>query len=344
MSANLSPEYRVAEEAYRKARDPEERLLHLREMLRTVPKHKGTERIQADIKTRIKQATDEQAGPKKGGARGGPALTVRSEGAAQVALLGPPNSGKSTLHVKLTGSQAEIGPYPFTTRLPMPGMLLHEDVPFQLVDLPPVSADFMEPWIPNSLQPADAALLIVDLTDPECVEHVTAIADRLGEKRIALVEHFEPVVVPDKENELSAEEHDPFAIQLPTLLVVSKCELLDDPERELEVLGELAGVRYPALAVSAQEEIGIDRIAALLFDLLGVVRIYSKLPGKPADMSRPFTIRRGDTVHDVARLVHRGLAGELKSARLWGEGAQFDGQLVGRDHQLADRDVLELAF
>jgi len=342
--ANLSPEYRAAEEAYRKARDPDERLIHLREMLRTIPKHKGTEHLQADIKTRIKQATEDSAGPRKGGARGGLAITVRPEGAAQIALLGPPNSGKSTLHKALTGSQAEVGPYPFTTRIPMPGMLLHEDVQFQLIDLPPVSASFMEPWTPNSLQPADAALLIVDLTDPECIEHVTAIAERLAAKRISLVDDFEPVEVAATEEALEDEDYDPFAIRLPTLLVVSKCELLEAPERELEVLRELSGATYPSLVVSADKGIGTDGISARLFELLGVVRVYSKVPGKPADLSRPFTVRRGDTVQDVARLVHRGLAGDLKTARLWGDGAQFDGQQVSREHPLADRDVLELSF
>ena len=108
MPANLSPEYKKAEQAFRSARDEQERLARLKEMLRTIPKHKGTEHLQADIKSRVKQLTEELSGPKKGATRSGPVHSVRSEGAAQIALIGPPNSGKSTLHSKLTGSLSLI--------------------------------------------------------------------------------------------------------------------------------------------------------------------------------------------------------------------------------------------
>src|SRR5262245_39203369 len=151
MPANLSPEYKQAEAAYREARDGKERLECLREMLRTIPKHKGTERLQADIKTRIKHLTDEVSTARKAGKRGGPPQVIRAEGAAQIALIGPPNSGKSALHAALTGSNAEVGPYPFTTQVPQPGMMRHEDVSFQLIDLPPIGDEHPLPWIGNAL-------------------------------------------------------------------------------------------------------------------------------------------------------------------------------------------------
>ena len=179
MPANLSPEYKAAEANFRKARDPRERLECLREMLRTIPKHKGTDHLQADIKSRIKQLSEELAGPKKGGARGGPATVIHPEGAAQIALLGPPNSGKSSLHTKLTRSHAQTGPYPFTTQFPLPGMLPYEDIHFQLIDLPPVSPEHGAPWIANTLQPADACLLVVDLSDPACVDQIMALKEIL---------------------------------------------------------------------------------------------------------------------------------------------------------------------
>ena len=195
MPANLTPEFKAAEAACRKARDPRERLEWLREMLRTIPKHKGTDHLQADIKTRIKELTEELAGPKKGGSRGGPATVIRPEGAAQIALLGPPNSGKSSLHARLTGSNAQTGPYPFTTRVPQPGMLPYQDIYLQLIDLPPLTQDRPIPWIRNALQPADACLLVVDLGDPACVEHVMTIHDLLAEKGVTLAERWdeEPV-------------------------------------------------------------------------------------------------------------------------------------------------------
>src|SRR3990172_1546428 len=170
MPANLSPEYKAAEAAFRKARDPRERLDWLREMLRTIPKHKGTDHLQADIKRRIKELSEELEGPRKGGARGGPALVVRPEGAAQIALVGPPNSGKSALHARLTGSGAHVAEYPFTTQVPEPGMMVYEDIRFQLVDLQAVSPEHAVPWLAGALQTADACLLVVDLGGPHCVE------------------------------------------------------------------------------------------------------------------------------------------------------------------------------
>jgi len=154
MPANLSPEYKAAEAAFRAARDPRERLDGLREMLRTIPKHKGTDHLQADIKHRIKALSEELEAPRKGGARSAPALVVRPEGAAQIALLGPPNSGKSALHARLTASHAHVADYPFTTQFPEPGMLPFEDIHFQLVDLPAVSPSIPYPgWLARCRPP-----------------------------------------------------------------------------------------------------------------------------------------------------------------------------------------------
>jgi ribosome-interacting GTPase 1 len=348
--ANLSPEYKQAEQAFKRAREPRERFECLKEMLRAIPKHKGTEHLQADIKSRIKELSDELSGPKKG-PRKGPSHTVRPEGAAQVCLIGPPNAGKSSLHARLTGSHTEIGPYAYTTKFPVPGMLSFEDIHFQLVDLPPVSAEFMEPWLASALQHADAALLVVDLSDPDCPEQLPIILERLSEKKITLMERWPGMATqgqsapaaPRAEGVGSAEHNepiaDPFHVYLPTLLVANKADLAD-PEDAL-VLEELCHVRFPAVATSATTAQGVSEIGSFLFNGLGIVRVYTKAPGKPPEKDRPFTVRRGDTVLEVARLVHQDIARSLKFARLWGSG-QFDGQQVGPDHPVADGDVVEL--
>ena len=338
MPTNVTPEYKKAEEAYRKAREPRERLDCLKEMSRTIPKHKGTEHLQADIKTRIKQLSEELAGPKKGGRRSGPSHVVRPEGAAQLSLIGPPNAGKSSLHARLTGSHTDIGPYPYTTHLPVPGMLSYEDVHFQLVDLPPVSADFMEPWLINALQPADGALLVIDVSDPDCLEQVPAVLECLGQKKAFLtptwpgLDQAQPVG--------SAETDDPFRLDLPTVLIANKSDLDPDPE-EVKILEELLGLSFPALTMSAKSVEGLDELGPFLMRALEVVRVYTKTPGKAADKGKPFTVRRGGTVLDVARQVHKDIARDLKFARVWGSDV-FDGQQVGPDHLVSDGDLVEL--
>jgi uncharacterized protein len=329
--ANLTPEYKAAEAEFRKARDAEARLRWLREMLRTVPKHKGTEHLRADIKTRIKQLTEEVASPTRGGARTGPHTSVHHAGAAQVMLLGPPNSGKSTLHVRLTGSHAASGPYPFTTQFPLPGMLSFEDVAFQLVDLPPVAVRHPLPWLAATVGTADAGLLVIDLSEPGCVDQVAELHELLAERRITLTESWgQPV----------NDSADPFAVSLPVLLVAAKADQVPRLDEELAVLCELTGLRYPPVAVSALTGEGLDQIGPFLFEHLGVVRVYTKLPGKQADHRRPFTLRQGQTVHDVAVLIHKELAETVTFARLWRN--DIEGRQVGRDHRLEDRDVIEL--
>ncbi len=338
MPANLSPEYKAAEAAFRKAREPKERLDLLREMLRVIPKHKGTDHLQADIKHRIKELSEELEGPSKGGAaRSGPALVVRPEGAAQIALLGPPNTGKSSLHARLTGSHVQVADFPFTTKFPQPGMMPHEDVLIELLDLPAISPEHPVPWIASTLQTADACLLVIDLGDPSCVEQVQAVHEILRQRRITLTERW---LAADALPEPGGGD-DPFALRLPALMLANKADRIPNIAAELEVLRELTGLRYPAFAVSAMTGAGLGEIGAWLFCNLGIVRVYSKAPGKPAERARPFTLRRGQTVEDVARLVHKDVARTLRYARLWGKSG-FDGQQVGREHKLLDGDIVEL--
>ncbi|HXV80722.1 MAG TPA: GTPase [Candidatus Binatia bacterium] len=339
MPANLTPEYKAVEAAFRKARDPRERLEHLREMLRVIPKHKGTDHLQGDIKRRIKELSEEIERPKKSGARGGPPLVIQPEGAAQIALLGPPNTGKSSLHARLTGSGAQAAPYPFTTQYPEPGMMSYEDIHFQLVDLPAISPEHSVSWLASALQTADACLLVVDLGDPACVEKIEAVRALLREKRVTLTDRWEPEGEPAR---AAAEvDEDPFTLRLPAVLIANKADLLADVETELQTFLELTGLRYPVVAVSATTGRGLGEVGPLLFRGLGIVRVYTKVPGRPPDQDRPFTLRHGQSVGDVARFVHKDLARSLKYARVWGKSG-FDGQHVGRDHPLADGDVVEL--
>ncbi len=337
MPANLSPEYKTAEAAYRRTREPKQRLDLLREMLRVIPKHKGTEHLQADIKARIKDLSGELEHGSKSGGRTGPALVVRPEGAAQLALVGPPNGGKSLLHARLTASHAHEAPYPFTTQFPQAGMMPFEDIHFQLVDLPAVAAEHPVPWLASALQLADGALLVIDVADPACVERLDEVRGELARRRVSLSARWPA----DDAGVADGVDDDPFALRLPTLLIANKIEQVGDPDAELAALRELARISYPMLAVSAATGRGMNELGPWLFRALGVVRVYTKLPGKPADHVRPFTLRRGQTVRDVARLVHKDLERTLRYARLTGRSG-FEGQHVGPEHALQDGDVVEL--
>jgi ribosome-interacting GTPase 1 len=308
-------------------------------MLRVIPKHKGTDHLQGVIKRRIKELSEEVERPRRGGAHGGPALVIRPEGAAQIALVGPPNVGKSAVHARLTGSEAHVAAYPFTTLYPEPGMMPYQGIHLQLVDLPAVAPAHPVPWLASALQTADACLLVMDLGDPGCFEQIEATHEILHQRRITLTDRWKSADKPFGETVESDE--DPFALRLSTLLLANKADLLADAATELRAFLELTGLRYPALAVSATTGQGLGEIGPWLFTHLGLVRVYTKAPGRPPDRERPFTLRQGQTVEDVAQLVHKDLARSLRYARVWGSSG-FEGQQVGREHPVADGDVVEL--
>ena len=218
-------------------------------------------------------------------------------------------------------------------------MMPFEDVHFQLIDLPPVSEEHPVPWLVNALQTADAALLVVDLADPSCLEQLQSVQAVLARQRVTLSESWS-----GGEGALadgSASGEDPFALGLPSLLLANKVDGIADVGGELQVLRELSGAQWPMLPVSAATGQGLGEVGPWLFGHLGIVRVYTKVPGHAADKQRPFTLRRGQTVGDVARQVHGDVARSLRYARVWGHTA-FDGQHVGPEHIVEDGDVVEL--
>ena len=329
MPANLTAQYKEAEARYRSAVGHEERLDALREMLALLPKHKGTEKLQADIKKRLSKLEDEEAHVAKSGHRGPDASHVKKEGAGQWVLLGPPNAGKSSLLAALTHAHPEIAEYPFTTRVPQPGMMPFEDVHVQLVDTPAVAAGHTEAWLPNLARNADGILLVLDVT----ADDVEAAWRALGEvlERAHVWPRGRPVP-PDAS---------PLVQPRPILVLLNRAD--EDPDGTFAALArETVGEGHPVFQVSARRGDGLDALRPALFAELQRIRVYTKEPGHRPDLGRPFVLRRGATVDDLAALVHKDLAAGLKFARIWGAHARFDGQQVDRHHPLADRDVVEL--
>ena len=312
MPANLTPEYMSAEQEYKGARTHHEKIAALERMLATVPKHKGTEKLQADIKHRLSQERKEAQ--KKGATHSTPFYLVEKEGAAQVALVGPPNSGKSQLITALTHARPEVADYPFTTRVPIPGMMPFEDVQIQLVDLPPLSPEFMEPWLPQVIRGATASVLVADLGDADVLDEIGFIEGLFEERRLAR----------------------------PKMLAANKLDL-EGASEILTALEELVGGRYRVLAVSAAEGHNLERFRREVFDMLELVRVYTKPPGKKVELTTPYVLHRGQTVIDAARLVHKDFAENLKFARLHRaeQGSSQQGMMVERSHVVNDGDVLE---
>lgn len=329
MAVNLPPQYHDAEARYKKGKTAEEKLAALREMWVILPKHKASEKVQAELKTKISELNDqieqEKLGPKKA-APG--TFKVPKQGAGQVVFLGPPNAGKSRLLSRLTKASPAVAPYPFTTREPVPGMMEFEDVRVQLVDLPPITPDHYDHFVTDLTRAADAAVLFLDLADDDGPAATQATVDRLKLARRELVRHR------------PTGDEDPTTYSLPTILAANKC---DDEAADirLEIAREALGDRFPLFLVSAEQGTGVEELKKAIYEALGVMRIYTKQPGKQADMTSPFTCPIGSTVQEFAGHVHNDFEESLKSARVWGSGA-FDGQTVGREHVLRDRDIVEL--
>ena len=326
MATNLPPEYFEADKRYRAAKTPGEKISCIEELLRIVPKHKGTDKLRAGLRKRLSKLKT-TAQTKKGTGKRESAFRIDKEGAGQVVLVGPVNVGKSALVSALTNAKPEIADFPHTTWKPTPGMMPMENIQIQLVDTPPLNRDFMEPELLDLIRSSDYILLIVDLqTDP-----VHQLEDSVG----ILQEHR---IMPDHLKELYSEQRG--LIFIPFLVLTNKFD--DDSfDENFEIFCELLENDWPSIPVSATTGRNLEQLKRMLFERLEIIRVYSKAPGKEPDFKEPFILKKGDTVEDFAGKVHQDFASKLKTARVWGT-AVYDGQLVQRDHELSDSDIVEL--
>jgi uncharacterized protein len=326
--ANLTPQYKDAELRLRRAVTREEKENALREMVALLPKHKGTEKLLGDLRKRLSKLEEEELHAHRPGHRAEVGHVTR-EGAGQWVLLGPPNSGKSSLLKALTHAHPDIADYPFTTHEPQPGMVAFEDVQVQLVDTPAVAAGHLDPWMPNLVHEADGVLLVVDVADDDAEEGARAVADVLERARVW------PAVRP------LTPGASPLLAARPVVLLGNKRDL-DDDGTYAALAREAFGTDLPFLAVSAERGDGLDALRELLFRELHRIRVHTKEPGHKPDLARPFVLPEGATVEDLAARVHADMVARLKFARLWGPHARFDGQQVDRHHALGEGDVVEL--
>jgi ribosome-interacting GTPase 1 len=327
MPANLTPQYQKAEDAYRRAQSPQERVECLEQMLQLIPKHKGTEKLQADLKTRLKEAREEVQ-TEKHAPKVGKSYRIPRQGAGTVVVVGAPNSGKSRILAELTSAHPQVADYPFTTREPLPGMMPWQDVAVQLIDTPPITDAHLEPYVTGFVRSADLVLLCFDGSSDDAPAQTAAVIDQLRARKTVL-------------DTFSGFHEDDFSqVHLQTFLVVTRGDDADVPTR-LELFRELCATPFTTHLVELTRADSVAALRDSIYHALRVIRVYTKKPGKPAEYDSPYTVPAGGTVDDLAHKVHKDIAGSLKFAKVWGASAH-DGQTVGREHVLADRDLVEL--
>ena len=324
MPANVTPEYERAERGFREASTDDEKLIALREMLRTIPKHKGTEKMQADIKRRISQLR--KAGIKKAKSKTADPFHFPKIGAGQVILVGTPNVGKSMLVAATTNASVKVADYPFATAMPVPGMWQREDVQIELIDTPPVTADHMPTGMMGAVRLADIVCIVVDASGMPLEQAETALSV-LGDRGVTV------------RSEPRGDQGESHHSTQCGLIVAAKCDLADPAD--IATLRDLYAGRLETWPVSAATGAGLDALFERLWQMLAVIRVYTKLPGRPADFDKPYTMPIGSTVSDLARMIHRELPEKMKFARIWGDG-RYDGQQVHRTEILRDKDVVEI--
>jgi ribosome-interacting GTPase 1 len=327
MPANLPPQYFAAEERWRRAATIEDQISALREMLSLMPKHKGTDKLQADLKRRIAKLQQEAKAQRKRGGRKSEVGFVPREGAGQVAVIGPPNSGKSSLIHAITHAHPEVAAYPYTTQKPLAAMMPYEDIQVQLVDTPPISEQFTPPWLTNLIRLADLALLVVDLGEHP-VDQARGVLDFMSETSTHLS---------GKSGHHDGQE----AIVLVKTIIAGGKKERSGGDEALAGLVDALGDRFQILAFSAHSGEGLEELRRLLFQALQIVRVYTKEPGKKPDLQQPYVLGQGSTVLDLAETIHRDFAHQLKYARIWGS-VKYDGQNIQKDHILQDGDIIEL--
>ncbi len=326
MPTNLPPEYFRADKRYREAQTPAERIACLEELISTVPKHKGTDHLRAGLRRQLSQLKGDAQAHKKHDAHQ-TSFHIEREGAGQAALVGATNVGKSALVAALTHAEPEVSAAPYTTWSPMPGMMPIEDIQVQLIDTPPIDKGLVEPVLFDLIRHVDLMLLVTDLQ-----------ADPLQQMQDTLAQLVEHHIAPLGMKDLPDSE-DRF-IRLPTLVLANKCddESLDET---FEIFCALFEGECPVVPVSARTGRNFAQLKQKVYQRLDIVRVYAKPPGKDPDLEKPFVMKNGSTVTDLARKIHRDFYENLKSARVWGSSV-FDGQPVQRDYLLQEGDIIEL--
>ena len=305
MPANLPPQYHITEAKLKEAKAPEEKISIYEELLSIAPKHKGTENLQKDLKTKIAKLRKILGSKKK--TKKELLYIVKKEGGAQVVITGPPNSGKSSLLNALTNAKAKTSEYPFTTKIPQPAMMPYEDILIQLIDTPPLTNDFSPGWLKSILKNADILIIVFDLSKKNEVDDFFKLLKNLK------IDHKK------------------------TLLIGNKIDL----EKSKQNIKKMGTFPQESVVVSCLEKTGLEELKQKIFELAEIVRVYTKSPNRETDFAHPFTLAKGSKLLDLAQEIHYDLAEKFKYARLFRKDLRKP-IIVGKEYVLQDKDVIEI--
>ncbi len=297
-STNAHPEYLTAEKKFHLAQTDEEKLLALEEMMSYMPQHKGAEKLRADLRSRykkLKEKIETQKKRKKSSGKAG----IKKEG-IQICLVGLTNSGKSSLLSILTNASPLISDIQFTTQQPIIGILYHQGIKFQIVDMPAVNHETFDSGVSNVTD-----ILLIIVTDIKDIEKILPYLQKSTGKRI---------------------------------IAFNKTDLLNEQEKR-KISATLQSKKYNFCLISCKNQEGLDDLKKKLVENSGIIRIFTKQPGKEKDED-PVIMKPGSSVEDLAKKIFHSSI-KIKETRVTGPSSKFPNQTVGLKHILKDLDAVE---
>ena len=332
MPTNVPPQYRDAEQRFRDAVTIQAKIAALQEMLQIMPKHKGTDHLKAQLRSRLsKLMSDLETSSGGKGGRTEP-FSLPKEGAGRVTLIGPTNVGKSQILSSTTGARTKVGAYELSTQEPVPGMYPYSDIYIQMVDTPPITNRATQSRLYGLLRTSDIFVFVADLTNDPIAQTEESFSE--------LSEWGFNLIGPNIEID---EEFDQYTSK-PTIIICNKADIPGALD-EFGAMDDRFGSHYPVLMFSAEENVGEEELGTEIFQALNIMRVYTKSPRERLqDFTKrdPIVLSIGSTVGEAAHEVHKDLSQSLKFAILWGKSGKFEGQRVGRNHRLHDGDVIEI--
>ena len=388
MPTNLPPDAKKKWAEVEATKYPRERLQRMEEFLSLVPKHKGTLKLRGQIKKQmaiLRKEIEEKKRRKAG--KGGPKFFIEKEGAAQIALIGLTNVGKSSLLSAVTNAKVEVSSNPYTTREPVPGIMDYQDIQFQLVEAPALmegSADGRA-WGLQTLalaRNADGLILMVDLSQ-DSIEQLSLILGEMEKTRILVskpkgrveierkfmgvglriiligrlanctmrdVEELlrsyrvaDAIVKISGEANLDEVEDAIFesTVYKPAVIVANKIDL-EGSEANLKLLESYVGDKLPILAASCEKKYYLEKLGETMFNVLNIIRVYTKEPNEKEFSKKPFILKRDSTVYNLAKNIHSDFSKKFSFAKVWAKRLVFSPQKVGSAFVLEDGDIVEI--